>query len=104
MIIYGKRTHHTTEVTKSVKLFVEFRYAASLSKWYLHLVECGVTGYESISVSGLQKVEDGWYACAGTKGRWDTLYIEQKWINIIRKGYVLELAQYRKLPNNIRIA
>lgn len=37
----------------------------------------GVTGYESFLLTNTDKkiFSVGWHACAGTKGRWDTLYI-----------------------------
>ena len=98
MKVYGKRTHHTrTEEVATVQLFVEFRWSYSLKKWYLHIADGGVTGYESISLDDLLTVDKGWYACAGTKGRWDTLYIPQKWIEIIRKEYLLDIRMYQNI-------
>lgn len=51
--------------------------AGSLYKLWFHLLY-GVTGYESFefnpeSIERLRKT--GWSACAGTKDRWDSLFI-----------------------------
>lgn len=39
----------------------------------------GVTGYESFTIDEYLDLDmcfsKGWYACAGTKGRWDSLFI-----------------------------
>jgi len=101
MIIYGKRTYHTTEETKIVELFVEWRFHPSLDMWYLHIVNGGVTGYESISLYDLYKkdVVDVWLANAGTKGRYDTLLISAKWLGIIRKEYQNEYKKMKGAKN-----
>ena len=97
MIVYGTRTHHTTGEEKTVELFVELRYSKSLGTWWLYIIKGGVTGYESISVDALMKQDgDGWFACAGTKGRWDTLFITERWMDIIRAQYKDDIEEINK--------
>lgn len=51
--------------------------------------EGGITGYESIPSSYLiateiaKMINKGWYACAGTAGRWDQLFIPGDQMRII---------------------
>ena len=73
--VIGIRTHCTTEVVTNVKLHITCKWLDSLhSKWIF--VNNGVTGYESMKTTDvLECYEKGWYACAGTKGRWDKLFI-----------------------------
>ncbi len=45
---------------------------------WLHIIDGGVTGYESFQLTDIaieEASKTGWYACAGTHNRWDTLYI-----------------------------
>jgi len=43
----------------------------------IKILEGGVTGYESFYLADYKPWPDGWCACAGTDGRWDTLVISK---------------------------
>ena len=96
MIVYGTRTNCTTGEKKTVDLFVELRYSKSLDTWWLHIVRGGVTGYESIELSKIVECKEGWHACAGTKGQWDTLFISERWLNIICEEYKDEIEEINR--------
>lgn len=83
----GQRTHCRTGETKDVRLVLEDHWHSSkhMREWWVYIIEGGVTGYESIKVDTILSndeletnsfdVTTGWYACAGTENRWDTLFI-----------------------------
>ena len=52
----------------------KFFYEGNLNEWCVKVAEGGVTGFESFMVKDMN-FSTGWYACAGTEGRWDTLFI-----------------------------
>lgn len=67
---------------KAQKVYPTFELVKdSIEEPWLHIVDGSVTGYESISIKDLLRHTDwtgGWSACAGTKGRWDSLRIDGK--------------------------
>jgi len=74
--VKAERTNCITGEKKYV--IVEFyeHYAKELNSWYIQIGRGGVTGYESMRSEHVKEMlEGGWSACAGTKGRWDTLFI-----------------------------
>ncbi len=76
--IKAKRTNCITHIETEVDITLDKHWHSRLNSWWMEIVEGGVTGYESISFKALKEhIEDnrGWLACAGTKGRWDTLLI-----------------------------
>ena len=73
------RTNCRTGVNKtvSVRIMKSF-YAGSLNEWQITITKGAVTGYESMTVKNVYirtSKNTGWYACAGTKNRWDTLFL-----------------------------
>lgn len=74
--VSAKRTNCITGVSKNVDVTIAQRYLPSLSSWWIEVVVGGVTGYESMQIDNLKdRINGGWSACAGTKGRWDTLFL-----------------------------
>lgn len=81
------RTNVWTGETKEVEVEYELvdwdsKYAKPNSK-VCRIIKSGITGFESFIIepdddtfSGMSK--RGWYACAGTKNRWDKLFIPSK--------------------------
>ena len=63
------------------EIIAELDMDESVFKGGVVRLENGPTGYESFVVElvkpeGMQRMIDhGWWACAGTPGRWDSLYI-----------------------------
>ena len=72
------RTNSITGKKKDVMLKVAKEFHESLDSWWIKIVDGGVTGYESCQVDTLERTtKGGWSACAGTKGRWDSLFIPE---------------------------
>jgi len=73
------RTNCMTGIVKDIEVLVmKSFYAGSLNEWQISITSGAVTGYESMLVKNVYKVANdntGWHACAGTKGRWDTLFL-----------------------------
>ena len=71
------RTNCVTDKQVAMKVLVNKKQAAILSdKQWIWIVKGGVTGYESMRVDSVREFTfGGWSACAGTKGRWDTLFL-----------------------------
>jgi len=65
---------------KLVQDYLILRENETLDAWVLEFKR-GVTGYESLIVTGpgaadLERLcEVGWWACAGTTGCWDSLFV-----------------------------
>ncbi len=79
------RTDCLTGETKDVVLDVIKEFHKELDSWWIKIVN-GVTGYESCQVDTLEStVKGGWFACAGTKGRWDSLFIPENEMKKIQK-------------------
>ena len=57
---------------------------------YKYRTKGGVTGFESLSVKNMCAGKGGWWACAGTKGRWDSLYVPADQIELIRNTLIKE--------------
>ena len=77
-----------TGKAKRIKLEFDFQYHKSLESWWVHFPEGGVTGYESRECISLKKRNyKGWYACAGTKQRWDTMYIPARDMNKMYRAW-----------------
>ena len=82
----------SNEQTRIVSVCVKIKYHEEPKSQWIYLAEGGVTGYESMPVDGVsERLNDGWCACAGTKGRWDTLFIPadsmqkiQNWLEEIK--------------------
>ena len=73
------RTHQTTEQQSIVVLTVECRYRNNEPT--VAITDGGVTGYESVYFDDYfldQTRAKGWWACAGTPGRYDSLFIPAK--------------------------
>ena len=84
IFVKAVRTNCMTQVEKEVTICVNREQHESLdNSWWLHIVEGGVTGYESIRENLIINNENdsGWSACAGTKGQWDKLYVPLKSLN-----------------------
>lgn len=87
IVLQGQRTHCRTGVTKDVRLVLKDYWNSSkyMREWWVYISDGGVTGYESIKVDTILNNDEleensfdiitGWYACAGTKNSWDTLFI-----------------------------
>ena len=87
MIIKGVRFNCSTGDPKIVECQFELRHNKTLGN--VIEVTGGVTGYESFCLGGGARVHvdkmvaHGWWACAGTPGRWDGLYfsgLQMKWL------------------------
>ena len=73
--IKGIRTNCITGEEKEVIVTLEkYFYMQPLNEWWVRIIGGGVTGFESFKVKG-NDFSTGWLACAGTKDRWDELYI-----------------------------
>ncbi len=73
------------ESEKDVKIEVTKVYHESLESWWYAIVRGGVTGYESVRCDKIIDRDKGWWACAGTKGRWDSLFVPLESLRIIVK-------------------
>lgn len=76
VIVDARRTCCHNGRTMSVKITVERYFYKSLDSWWYQIIKGNVTGYESIRCDKLSK--DGWFACMGTEGKWDTLFVPAK--------------------------
>ena len=75
-IIKGIRTHCHSGEEKEVELSYYLK-AGSLFQFWFYVVP-GVTGYESFefTTESTSRIKnEGWWACAGTKDSWDSLFI-----------------------------
>lgn len=87
--VKGVRVDCNTGEIYDVELMANIRSSNGVNFWF-H-IKNGVTGYESfeITLDSIRRLsERGWFACAGTKGRWDMLYIEGKEMEYILGYYV----------------
>lgn len=61
---------------------------------WLHIDEGGVTGYESMPISGIAEAIERdvpWFACHGTKGRWDRLEVPASSLRIAAEAFAEDL-------------
>jgi hypothetical protein len=75
-------TYDTSECeTKEVDVTLEI----DLARGTVEIVKGGVTGHECFYISDLLKrqPENGMHWCAGTPGRWDSLYMPQYEVEIL---------------------
>ena len=79
--IWGVRFHHTTGKPRTVQLLAKLVDNETLGK--VVQLDGGSTGYESFCLEGtsaanLERMKSGgWWACIGTFGQWDALYIHK---------------------------
>lgn len=80
VVVRGVRTHQTTAQQSIVPLTFECRYQANAPVPVVSITDGGVTGAESVYFDDyfLAAREKGWWACAGTPGRWDSLFVPAK--------------------------
>ena len=80
MKLLCKRTNCSTSLIKDeVHTATLVYHAGHLNSWWIKL-DPGVTGYESASVNDLLRERqraDGWSACGGTPGSWDSLRVPE---------------------------
>lgn len=73
------RTHQTTAQQSIVMLTFECRFRDNLP--VVAIADGGVTGYESVYLDDYfldATRARGWWACAGTPGRYDSLFVPAK--------------------------
>lgn len=82
-VVRGVRTHQTTELQSIVPLKVECCFNGG--KPVVTIADGGVTGAESVYFDDhfLYACEKGWWACAGTPGRWDSLFVPAKEMRVV---------------------
>ena len=91
------RTHCISGISKNIEVTIAQRYWPSLESWWIEILSGAVTGYESMEVRNLKgRTKDGWSACAGTKGRWDTLFLPPQSMQRIY-DWSLETKEYREI-------
>ena len=90
MIVKARRIDCMTTQSKTVNLEVEVKYSETLKAYWVYITKGGVTGFESLSVKNMCAGKGGWWACAGTKGRWDSLYVPADQIELIRNTLIKE--------------
>ena len=76
--IQGVRFSCSSGKAKRVVLIAQFKEEFSEFVGESVLISGGVTGYESFVVESADfghMIAYGWWACAGTPGSWDALYI-----------------------------
>ena len=61
--------------TYNTSVLVKRRFSSPLNAWWIYVAEGGATGYESMRVEDVPNMKEGWGACAGTKNRWDKLFL-----------------------------
>ncbi len=79
VMVRGIRTHQTTRMERIVPLMMEAAWRGDML--VVRISEGGITGYESCYAHDyfLNTVRvQGWLACAGTPGRYDSLMIPAK--------------------------
>ena len=81
------RTNAFTNIQQKVKVKLRKVYHAGfLNSWWIEIISGGVTGYESMKTKNVKdRLEKGWHGCAGTKNRWDTLFLPPKSMQKINK-------------------
>lgn len=83
--IPARRTDCHTGESRIVQVGVEVKYHDSLAGWWVH-IHGGPTGYESAEAKRiLASDRKSWSACAGTRGRWDSLLLEQDGLAMLRE-------------------
>lgn len=75
IVVKATRTSCLTGKSKVVEVKIDRVYHESLNSGWIRIVSGGVTGYESMREDNVKEMTEGWCACAGTKNRWDTLFI-----------------------------
>lgn len=94
--VLAVRTNCISGISKNIEVTIAQKYSSSLDSWWIEFLSGAVTGYESMEIRGLKKrTETGWSACAGTKGRWDTLFLPPKSMQRIY-DWSLETEKYRE--------
>lgn len=78
---------HTSSEVQCKGEWKKSDYPHTFGKWYFHIIIGGSTGYESISHEDMKKCKEGWCACAGTKGRWDHLFVPQDQLEFILMNF-----------------
>jgi hypothetical protein len=78
VVVRGVRTHQTTALQTIVLLTFECRYRDNVPM--ISITEGGVTGHESVYFDErfYATREKGWWACVGTPGRYDSLFVPAK--------------------------
>ena len=80
-----------------VVMTVEYLHSKYVEGLWVKITEGGVTGYESMKAEllGERHDDNGWSACAGTKRRWDGLFIPPeemqkviKWFSQLSQAYL----------------
>lgn len=66
--VEGGQTYMTT-------IHIELDFHKELNSYWVHITKGGITGYESVEVSRVKEMTDGWSACNGTKDKWDALFL-----------------------------
>ena len=71
------RTNCRTDKQVTMKVLVNKKESSTYpGEWWVWIIKGGVTGYESMRVDSVREFTfGGWSACAGTKGRWDALFL-----------------------------
>jgi len=74
------RTNCVTDKQVTMKVLVNKKESSTYpGEWWVWIIKGGVTGCESIRADDVREFTfGGWSACAGTKGRWDTLFLPAK--------------------------
>lgn len=87
------QAHHLNQkkpTIREMELYYYFTYHDTLDDIYLHLMQ-GPTGYESISLKGLQEVikenKRNWTACAGTFNKYAKLEISPEQLRIAYEDF-----------------
>lgn len=76
LTVTALRTNCISNISKNVDVVIVQKYHPSLSSWWVEIAVGGSTGYESMKIDNLKdRIDKGWTACSGTKGRWDTLFL-----------------------------
>ena len=90
------RTNCISGISKNVEVSIAQKYSTTLDSWWIEILSGAVTGYESMEIKGLEnRKKDGWSACAGTRCRWDTLFLPPESMQRIY-DWSLETEDYRK--------
>jgi hypothetical protein len=77
-MIKAIRTDCYSGVSRDVEIDYEVKTFKSLAGLWFCIIRGAVTGYESfqLTTEAISRTsKEGWWACAGTQYRWDSLFI-----------------------------
>lgn len=80
VMVTAERTGCINNETRPVNIVMKVYWSAITKTWWAKVAIGGVTGHESLMFELFAHRDrcDGWWACAGTKGSYDKLFVPKE--------------------------